>query len=168
MKQSEIQEIISSTPDAVFNSNKKYNGYFIITGFVKEPTSTHGTKTMVYALTKQLYFNTAEGITRISDFTETKPLRTITGVFSNSIDSYNAHNIEMSHRIANAKIVKEQNENAMNDLKPKLQHLLKDLNIENKERNFGTTTTFKIELDVDNATALLSLLFTIAMEQVNN
>ncbi len=167
MKQSEIQEIINITPDAVFNSNKKYNGDFIITGFVKEAKSKYATPT-VYALTKQVYFNTAEGITRISDFTETKPLRIITGVFSNSLDSYHAHKIEMSHRIANAKIVKEQNENAMNDIKPKLQHLLKDLNIQNKERNFGTTTTFKIELDVDNATALLSLLFTIAMEQVNN
>ena len=163
MKQSEIQEVISTEPTAVFSIDGKYDSHYIITGFVKEAkyNNKYG-KPMTYAVTQQVHFDNKTNTTRISTYVQKKALRVVNGVFSKSIDSYNAHKIEMAQRIANALIVKQQNQNAMNEIKPELASLLKELNIENKERNYSSSaTTFKIELDVDNANQLITLLNTI-------
>lgn len=165
MKQSEIQAIITATPDAVFNSNVRYNGMFIITGFLKEASHRYGAQSW-YALTQQVYFDENTQTTSISTYVQKKALRIVTGVFSNSVADYNAHKIEMMNRAINAKMIREQNINAMNELKPQLVRALNALNIENKARNYGDEQKFTIEVDLDNAEALLALLNTIAAEQV--
>jgi hypothetical protein len=165
MKQSEIQEVINAEPTAVFNSNAKYNGYFIITGFVKEARQRYATPT-VYALTQQVYFDEKTQTTSISSSVHKKSLRIISGVFSESLDSYNAFKVMMFERSTKAKIVRAQNIDAMNEIKPQLARALKALNIDNTARNYADEMTIKIELDVDNADALLALLNTIAAAQV--
>ena len=169
MKQSEIQEVINTNPTAVFSIDQRYTCHYIITGFVKEKNwSSYSSKPMTYALAQQIYFDADTQTIITCKLVEKKALRSVAGVFTNSVDSYKAHKIEMAQRSANALIVKEQNENAMNDMKPELDRLLKALNIENKERNYSTATTFKIEVDVKSATALLALLNTFVPEPVNN
>jgi hypothetical protein len=161
MKQSEIQEIINEAPTTIFNSNARYNGDFIVVGFVKESRSKYKTP-MVYAQTKQVYFNEETKTTTISNNVQNKSLRIVSGVFSESIENYTTHKVVMAERSKNFKIAQEQNIDAMNQIKPELARLLKTLNIENKEYNFSTSaTTFKIELDVNNANQLLTLLNTI-------
>ena len=165
MKQSEIQAIITALPDAVFNSNVRYNGMFIITGFVKESSHRYGAQSW-YALTQQVYFDEKTQTTSISTSVQKKALRIVTGVFSNSVADYKAHKIEMMNYAINAKMIREKNINAMNELKPQLAQALKALNIENKARNYGDEQKFTIEVDLNNAEALLALLNTIAAEQV--
>jgi hypothetical protein len=166
MKQSEIQEVINAEPTAVFNSNAKYNGDFIITGFVKESVSRYA-KPTTFALTQQVYFDEKTQTTTISSSVRKKSLRIIGGVFSESLDSYNAHKVAWFERSAKAKIVRAQNIDAMNEIKPQLARALKALNIDNKDGNYSSSAAnFKIELDVDNADALLALLNTIALAQV--
>jgi len=169
MKQSEIQEVINTNPTAVFSLNQRYTCHYIITGFVKETHwNNRGSKPMTYALAQQIIFDADTQTIMTCKLVENIALRSVAGVFSNSVDSYKAHKIDMAQRSANARIVKEQNENAMNDIKPELDRLLKALNIENKERNYSTATTFKIEVDVKSAIALLALLNTFVPEPVNN
>jgi hypothetical protein len=165
MKQSEIQTIITTTPDAVFNSNVKYNGMFIITGFVKEARTRHGAESW-YALTQQVYFNEKTQTTSISTSVQKKALRIVTGVFSNSVADYNAYKIERLNATAKAKILRAQNIDAMNEIKPQLVRVLKALNIDNNARNYSDEQKFTIEVNLDNAEALLALLNTIAAEQV--
>jgi len=169
MKQSEIQEVINTNPTAVFSIDQRFTCHYIITGFVKETQwKNRGSKPVTYALAQQIIFDADTQTIITCKLVEKKALRSVAGVFTNSVDSYKAHKIDMAQRSANAVIVKEQNENAMNDMKPELNRLLKALNIENKERNYSTATTFKIEVDVNSATALLALLNTFVPEPVNN
>jgi hypothetical protein len=165
MKQSEIQEVINAEPTAVFSSPAKYNGMFIITGFVKESVSRYA-KPTTFALTQQVYFDDKTQTTSISSSVHKKSLRIIGGVFSESLDSYNAHKIEMHNRSIKAKHQRAQNIDAMNEIKPQIASALKALNIHNKARNYSDEQKFTIELDVDNADALLALLNTIALAQV--
>lgn len=167
MKQSEIQEVINSLPDAVFVSNARYNGDFIVKGFVMEPPAKNKSgKPIAYALTQQIFFDEKTQTTSISTFVHKKPLRIISHVFSISINEYNQNKIQMLNHKIKVKMVREQNIDAMNEIKPQLSCALKALNIENNARIWESDTTFKIELNVENAEALLALLNTIAAEQV--
>ena len=166
MKQSEIQEVINAEPTAVFNSNAKYNGDFIITGFVKESVSRYA-KPTTFALTQQVYFDEKTQTTTISSSVRKKSLRIIGGVFSESLESFTAHKIDMAHRHANAVMQRTQKIDTLNQIKPQLVSALKALKLDNKARNYADETTFKIELDGDSAEALLALLNTIALAQVN-
>jgi hypothetical protein len=166
MKQSEIQEVINAEPTAVFSSPTKYSGFFIITGFVKETVSRYA-KPTTFALTQQVYFDEKTQTTSISKFPRKMALGSVGGVFINSVDAYNAHKIDMAHRHANAVIQRTQKIDTLNQIKPQLVSALKALNLENKARNYADETTFKIELDGDSAEALLALLNTIALAQVN-
>lgn len=165
MKKSEIETIINATPDAVFNSNVKYSGMFIITGFVQEARSRYGDPTW-YALAQQVYFNEKTQTTSISTSVQKKALRTVTGVFSNSVDAYNTYKVEAFERSKKAQHLRAQNIDAMNEIKPQLVRILKALNIDNNARNYSDEQKFTIEVNLDNAEALLALLNTIAAEQV--
>jgi hypothetical protein len=168
MKQSEIQEVINAEPTAVFSSPARYNGMFIITGFVKEtPWNKTYAKPTTYALTQQVYFDDKTQTTTISSSVHKKSLRIIGGVFSESLESFTAHKIDMAHRHANAVFQRTQKIDTMNQIKPQLVSALKALKLDNKARNYADETTFKIELDGDSAEALLALLNTIALAQVN-
>lgn len=162
MKQSEIEAIINTTPDAVFYSSAKYTGDFIITGVVKVlPRSNKYGNPVVMAETKQVFFNTADQITRISERTETKPLRMIAGVNRRSVAEYTTAKIQSAQRIQEARKRREEQTELMIDLIPELNAALKQAGVDNKAFNFGTTnTTFKIEVDVDNAEQLLQILRT--------
>jgi len=167
MKQSEIQEVINTTPDAVFNSNVRGEGVFIITGFVKETAwnNKYG-KPTTYALTQSVYFCEKTQTSSISTYVHKKALRIVTGVFSESLDSYNTHKIERFNASKKAQHHRAQNIDAMNEIKPQLARALKAVNIDNDAYNYGDTPKFIIQLDVDNAEALLALLNTIAAAQV--
>lgn len=159
MKQSEIQEIITATPDAVFYSTAKYNGYFIITGFTKKARNKYATPT-VYAVTQELYFNAETGTTRLGT-ERTMSLRIITGLINESVADFTVDNIESAKRTQAARKHREQQAELMTDLMPELRDALKQAGVDNKAFNFGTTnTTFKIEVDVDNAEQLLQILRT--------
>ena len=162
MKQSEIEAIINTTSDAVFYSSAKYTGDFIITGVVKVlPRSNKYGNPVVMAETKQVFFNTADQITRISERTETKPLRMIAGVNRRSVAEYTTAKIQSAQRIQEARKRREEQTELMIDLIPELNAALKQAGVDNKAFNFGTTnTTFKIEVDVDNAEQLLQILRT--------
>lgn len=159
MKQSEIQEIITATPDAVFSSNVKYTGCFIIKGFTKHARSKYATPT-VYAVTQELYFNAATGTTRLGS-EERTPLRHVTGIFCDSVADYTASKIESAKRTAAARQRTQEQAELMTDLMPELREALKQAGVDNKAFNYGLgNTTFKIEVDVDNAEQLLQILRT--------
>lgn len=162
MKQSEIETIITTTPDAVFYSTAKYNGDFIITGFVKVlPRSNKYGNPVVMAETKRVFFNTEEGTTRISERTETMPLRLVSGSVYDSVADYTASKVASATATQAARKHREQQAELMTDLMPELRDALKQAGVDNKAFNFGTTnTTFKIEVDVDNAEQLLQILRT--------
>jgi hypothetical protein len=168
MKQSEIQEVINAEPTTVFTTSGKYNRYFIVTGFTKETpwNNKYGNPT-TFALAKSVYFDVKTNTTSISNIVEKKALRMVGGVFSESLESFTTHKIDMEQRHANAVIQRTQKIDTLNQIKPQLASAMKALNIENKARNYADETTFKIELDGDSAEALLALLNTIALEQVN-
>jgi hypothetical protein len=162
MKQSEIQEIITATPDAVFYSTAKYNGDFIITGFVKGlPRTNKYGNPVVMAEIKRVFINSTEGTTHISETTQTMPLRLVSGSLYDSVADYTASKVLSYQRAIAARKHKEQQAELMTDLMPELRDALKQAGVDNKAFNFGTTnTTFKIEVDVDNAEQLLQILRT--------
>lgn len=165
MKQSEIQEVIDANPTAVFSSPAKYTGFFIISGFVKESRERYA-KPTTFALTQQVYFDQKTQTTSISTSVRKMSLRSVGGVFINSVDAYNAYKVQRFNQTASAKIVHAQKIDIMNEIKPQLASALKALDIDNKARNYSDEITFKIELDIDNADALLALLNTLAAAQV--
>lgn len=164
MKQSEIQEIINTTPDAVFYSSAKYNGHFIITGFTQKSSSKYS-KPTTCAVIQQVYFNASKGATTLAT-ESTMPLRMVTDIFCDSVAEYTASKIESAKRTAAARQRREQEAELMTDLMPELREALKQAGVDNKAFNYGLgNTTFKIEVDVDNAEQLLKVLRQFA--QVN-
>jgi hypothetical protein len=167
MKQSEIQAIINQNPMTIFGSNARYVGNFIVVGFVKESAwnNRHGAL-QTYAQTREVFFHQSTGETTISERIELKALRLVSGVFSDSVESFTAHKKDNLERTLKAKEVRESHIETMNELTSLLRVALKANGIDNKASNYGFSTTFKIEVDCDNAEALLALLNSMTPAEV--
>lgn len=164
MKQSEIQKIINIAPDTVFSSNVRYSGCFIITGFMQKSADKYA-KPTICAVIHELHFNAETGTTKIGS-AGTMPLRMVTGIFCDSVADYTASKIESAKRTEAARQRTQEQLQLMTDLMPELREALKQVGVNNKAFNYnGTSTTFKIEVDVDNAEQLLKVLRQFA--QVN-
>jgi len=165
MKKSEIEAIITTSPTAVFRSHAKYQGAFIVVGFVKEARSKYASPTW-YAETKSVHFDEKTNTSRVGNYVSKKSLAVVGYKANESLDAFNAQMTQSTASVQASKAKKAATVEVMNEIKPQIARALQALNIDNKARNYGDETTFKIELDVDNADALLALLNTIAAAQV--
>lgn len=162
MKKSEIETIITATPEAIFTENTKFGDNFIIVGFAHHHKNKYSNGTIV-ALVKRVYFYKGEA--SIADTAQRKSLRTIVETQWASLKEYETYSIQKEQRQQNAVQYRKQQQELMNDIKPELHEALKACGIDNKAWNFNDPT-FKIEVDVDNAEQLLKVLQAFAAQQV--
>lgn len=168
MKKSEIETIITATPEAIFTENVK-SAYrnFIIVGFEQVKKNAHTAPTTV-ALVKDVWCSSSSSFAIcFSDKVRKQPLRNIIATNSSSPQAFKALQIAKAERKAAASEKRKQQQQLMNDMKPELKQALKACGVDNLQHNFGTMdTTFKIEVNLDNAEQLLKVLQAFAAQQV--
>lgn len=167
MKKSEIETIITTTPEAIFTENVK-SAYrkFIIVGF-EQVKRSYATSAATFALVKDVYCSTAQHELCISEKVRRQPLRNIIDTAYSSPEAFRTAEIAKAERKAAASEKRKQQQELMNDIKPELKEALKACGVDNLQHNFGTMdTTFKIEVDMDNAEQLLKVLQAFAAQQV--
>lgn len=167
MKKSEIETIITATPEAIFTENVKH-AYrnFIIVGFEQVKKSPY-TSAVTVALVKDVWCSASTMELHISDNVRKQPLRNIIATNSSSPQAFKSLQIAKAERKAAASEKRKQQQELMNDIKPELKEALKACGVDNLQHNFGTMdTTFKIEVNLDNAEQLLKVLQAFAAQQV--
>lgn len=162
MKKSEIETIITATPEAIFTENVK-SPYrkFIIVGF-EQVKKNYYTAPVTVALVKDVSFHSNTHEVTISDKVRKQQLRNIIDTPHNSINAFKWASIGKLQRQENAQKQRKQQLELMNDIKPELNAALKACGITNKAWNFNDPT-FKIEVDMDNAEQLLKVLQSFAI-----
>ena len=161
MKQSEIQAIINEYPDAVFTLNTKYSSHinFIIIGFTKQTKNNRGYgATTTYAITKSVGADVVHGVARVSEHEGAESLRNIVATQHLTTETF-----AIAKKVANARkneaaVALKNAQERMDELKPYMRKAFDDLGIKNSAYNFGTTTTYKVELDQENAMLLLATM----------
>lgn len=162
MKKSEIETIITATPEAIFTENTHFGDKFIIVGFAHHHKNNYSNGTIV-AQVKRVYFY--KGEVSVSDTVQRKSLRNIVDTQWASLKEYETYSIQKEQRQQNAAQYRKQQQELMSDIKPELNAALKACGIDNKAWNFNDPT-FKIEVDLDNAEQLLKVLQAFAAQQV--
>jgi len=162
MKKSEIETIITATPEAIFKEDVKSAWRnFIIVGF-EQVKKNHYTAPVTVALVKDVWCAAPTMELHISDKVRKQPLRTIIATNSSSPQAFQSLKIAQAERKKNAEKRYKQQQELMNDIKPELNAALKACGVDNKAWNFSDTT-FKIEVDLDNAEQLLKILQSFAI-----
>lgn len=167
MKKSEIETIITATPEAIFTENVK-SAYrnFIIVGF-EQVKKNYYTAPITVALVKDVSFNSNTHEVTISDKVRKQQLRNIIDTPHNSVNAFKWASIGKLQRKENAQKLRKQQQELMNDIKPELKKALQACGVDNLQHNFGTMdTTFKIEVNLDNAEQLLKVLQAFAAQEV--
>lgn len=161
MKKSEIETIITATPEAIFKEDVKSAWRnFIIVGF-EQVKKNHYTAPTTVALVKDVWCSSSMEL-KISDKVRKQPLRTIIDTAHSTPEAFRAAKIAQAERKKNAEKRYKQQQELMDNIKPELNAALKACGVDNKARNFSDTT-FKIEVDLDNAEQLLKILQSFAI-----